>query len=121
MSPVRTVAIIVEHDVTRRLISHVLAEEGFEVVEVDKPMSAAGCTGLERVDTILLDAHLKLANSYALCRELSSRQELRGTRIVMFGSGCTSTERLAGLLAGADDFISGPFDYRELLVRLKKS
>ena len=121
MSPKRTVAIIVEHDVTRRLVSHVLAEEGFEVIEVDKPTIPAEYAGLERADTILLDAHLKLANSYVLCRELSSRREVKGARIVMFGNGCTSTERLAGLLAGADDFISGPFDYKELLSKLNRS
>ncbi|MCL5961669.1 MAG: response regulator [Chloroflexi bacterium] len=116
----KTIAVLVEHEITRRLISHVLEEEGFVVLQIDAASVGTDHLVPGHPDVIVLDAQLSVANSYALCRDFSSSPTLRGTRIVMFGHKCTSVERLAGLRAGADEFISGPFDYAELLARIEK-
>lgn len=118
--PKQTIAIVVEQEVTRRLLSHVLEEEGYKVVQIEAS-SGGDCIIPGRPDVILLDADLRSANSIAVCRDLAARPSLQGSRIIMFGHESSSLVRLAGLRAGAEDFISGPFDYGELLAKIHRN
>jgi two-component system copper resistance phosphate regulon response regulator CusR len=68
-------------------------------------------------DLIILDINLPLLNGYELCKEI--RKTKSGIPIIMLTAFSTADNKLAGFDAGADDYVSKPFDFRELLARIK--
>jgi two-component system, OmpR family, copper resistance phosphate regulon response regulator CusR len=65
---------------------------------------------------IILDINLPLLNGYDLCKEI--RKTNRNIPIIMLTALGTADNKLFGFDAGADDYITKPFDYRELLARI---
>ncbi len=70
-------------------------------------------------DAILLDIMLPRVDGFAVCRQLREHPILAEVPILMITSLDDRPTRLAGLEAGADDFLTKPFDTLELLARLK--
>lgn len=68
-------------------------------------------------DLIILDVMMPLKDGYAVCREL--RASDRRTPILMLTARGAVDDRVAGLDAGADDYLAKPFDFKELLARLR--
>jgi two-component system, OmpR family, copper resistance phosphate regulon response regulator CusR len=68
-------------------------------------------------DLIILDINLPLLNGYELCKEI--RKTKSRIPIIMLTAFSTPDNRLAGFDVGADDYVSKPFDFRELLARIK--
>lgn len=68
-------------------------------------------------DLIILDINLPLLNGYELCKEI--RKIKSQIPIIMLTAFSTPDNKLAGFDAGADDYVSKPFDFRELLARIK--
>src|SRR4051794_19402131 len=68
-------------------------------------------------DLVILDVMLPVRNGYAVCRELRTS----GFRapILMLTARDSVDDRVAGLDCGADDYLVKPFDFRELLARLR--
>jgi len=97
-------------------VSRALEHEGFEVVS-----SPNGTSALQRLeqyvpDLIILDLMLPDMNGMDICRQVL---RLRNIPIVML-TACTDEEdRVAGLEAGAADYVTKPFSLRELTVRVK--
>ncbi|MEZ0395990.1 MAG: HD domain-containing phosphohydrolase [Anaerolineales bacterium] len=83
-----------------------------------------GAEGLSKAialqpDAILLDVMLPRMDGFAVCRQLREHPLLAEVPILMITSLDDRPTRLAGLEAGADDFLTKPFDTLELLARLK--
>lgn len=81
-----------------------------------------GATALELLfvnsyDAILLDVNLPDMSGFDICRTV--RQENVGTPIIMVTARDEVLDKIAGLDNGADDYISKPFDYDELLARIR--
>jgi two-component system copper resistance phosphate regulon response regulator CusR len=68
-------------------------------------------------DLVVLDVMLPVKDGYAVCRELR-RTEYRAP-ILMLTARDGVDDRVAGLDAGADDYLAKPFDFKELLARLR--
>jgi two-component system OmpR family response regulator len=93
-----------------------LAGSGFEVRVAASAAQAREALRDGGVDVVLLDLGLPDGNGLALLAELRTRWG--GPVIIVSGQGA-STERALGLELGADDFVSKPFDLRELLARVR--
>ncbi len=72
---------------------------------------------LTNYDLIILDINLPLLNGYELCKEI--RKMKSQIPIIMLTAFGTPDNKLAGFDAGADDYVLKPFDFRELLARIK--
>ncbi|MHB1125494.1 MAG: GGDEF domain-containing response regulator [Bacillota bacterium] len=102
-----------------KIISDCLEQEGFNVA------TAGDCNiGLEKIyhappDIILLDVVLPDMNGYELCRVLRNNTRIGHIPIVMLTSLDTTEDKVAGLEAGADDYITKPFAVAELVARVK--
>ena len=70
----------------------------------------------EEYDIILLDVILPQINGIELCRIL--RKEMIGTPILMLTALGSTDDIVAGLEAGADDYLKKPFKFKELLARI---
>jgi DNA-binding response OmpR family regulator len=72
---------------------------------------------LSAYDTIVLDWDLPHVGGIEICRRL--RKENNATPVIMLTGRTTTTDKLDGLDAGADDYLTKPFDVRELCARVR--
>jgi DNA-binding response OmpR family regulator len=114
-SPIRLLVVEDDRDVSA-LISHYLSGQGFVVeVAVDGAALHQALAG-GSVDLILLDLGLPGEDGLALIRYL--HEHWRGPVIIVSGRG-EPVDRVVGLELGADDYVTKPFDLRELLARVR--
>ena len=100
-----------------RMIAKGLREQAYAVdIAVDGD-AAAHEAAVHDYDAIVLDAMLPRRDGFSVCREL--RRAGSPVPILMLTARDDVEARVAGLDAGADDYLIKPFDFRELLARLR--
>ena len=99
------------------LLSKGLREQSFAVDVVNDGQQAAERAFVNSYDAIILDLMLPLRDGLSVCREIRARGEL--TPILMLTAMDAVESRIAGLDSGADDYLTKPFDFGELLARLR--
>jgi DNA-binding response OmpR family regulator len=102
------------------LIKHTLERAGDAVVEI----AASGDQALKlasdgQVDLIILDLNLPVLGGLEVCRLLRTRPNTAKTPIIMLTARSSESDRVIGLDAGADDYITKPFSPRELSARVR--
>jgi two-component system OmpR family response regulator len=98
------------------LLSRYLGNHGLAVRVAADAAQVRAALGTLEFDVVLLDLGLPDADGISLVRELRSRWA--GPIIIVSGRG-DAVERVVGLELGADDYVSKPFDLRELLARIR--
>ena len=101
----------------RRMLERTLSAEGFEVNVA--PDGGAALVAVERLapDVIVLDVAMPVLDGLAVCRRL--RGKGLSTPILMLTARDAVPDRVAGLEAGADDYLVKPFALQELVARLR--
>jgi len=94
-----------------------LEEQGFEVARVGTFRDGLAAASFDPCDVIVLDLMLPGGSGFELCRRLRLRQV--GTPILMLTARDTVDDRVTGLDVGADDYVTKPFEFRELVARLR--
>jgi class 3 adenylate cyclase/CheY-like chemotaxis protein len=101
-----------------RLLEAVLAPRGHTVVAATSGADALATLGARRdVDLVLLDVVMPGMDGYAVCRALREDPATSFLPVVMI-TASGDQEKVAAVEAGADDFITKPFDQAELLARI---
>jgi len=93
------------------------AEQGMQVVAVTSYPDGQMKGVLGTFDVIILDVMLPGGSGFDLCRELRKRDV--ATPILMLTARDTVDDRVTGLDVGADDYLTKPFAFRELLARVR--
>jgi DNA-binding response OmpR family regulator len=93
-----------------------LSEHGFEIVRESTFAAGRSRAVLGAFDVIVLDVMLPGGNGFDLCRALRDRNV--GTPVLMLTARDTVDDRVQGLDSGADDYLTKPFAFRELVARL---
>src|SRR5689334_9895891 len=93
------------------------AEHGVQVVTVANYADGKIKALLGTFDVIILDVMLPGGSGFDLCRELRSREV--ATPILMLTARDAVDDRVTGLEVGADDYLTKPFAFRELLARIR--
>jgi DNA-binding response OmpR family regulator len=93
------------------------AEQGMQVVAVTSYPDGKMKGVLGTFDVIILDVTLPGGSGFDLCRELRKRDV--ATPILMLTARDTVDDRVTGLDVGADDYLTKPFAFRELLARVR--
>jgi class 3 adenylate cyclase len=110
--------VVVEDEATQRqLLADYLTEQNFRVSAVDNGAALHRLVEREAPALVLLDVHLPGEDGFALARRL--REKSRRIGIIMVTSAGGTIDRVVGLETGADDYITKPFEPRELLARVK--
>ncbi len=99
------------------MITDVLEAEGYHVRQAEHGRAALGLVAEGRPDLIILDVMMPEMDGYEVCRRL--REEAEYIPILMITAKGDLQDLVKGLDAGADDYISKPFDHMELLARVK--
>jgi DNA-binding NarL/FixJ family response regulator len=113
--------LIVEDDASlRELLATLLQQAGYTTVEAASGEEALELSRQDSPKLVLLDVNLPGTSGYAVCNEL--RQTLGQQLPIIFLSGerTESFDRVAGLLIGADDYMTKPFDQDELIARVSR-
>jgi DNA-binding response OmpR family regulator len=109
--------LIVEDDQkTARIVRSYLVHEGYAVELVTDGLSALRAVRDQPPDLVLLDVMLPELGGMDVCRELRRAGDVA---IIMVTARTTETDKLEGLEAGADDYVTKPFSPRELVARVK--
>jgi putative two-component system response regulator len=113
------ILIVDDETAARAALEFLLRREGFEVRDAaDGPTAIQECASF-RPDLILLDIMMPGMDGFEVCRRIKATPETRLTPVVLI-TGLTGTEdRIMGINAGADDFLSKPIDLNELLARTR--
>ena len=115
-----TVVVVDDAPAFRQLVATVLRQAGYRVREAGTAEEALGLAAEEQPALVLLDVVLPGLSGYELCRRL--REQFGSALPIIFVSG-TRTDALdsvAGLLLGADDYITKPFDTGEFVARVRR-
>jgi len=110
--------LVVEDDhPLRASIARGLRETSFEVEEADTGTKGLSMALAGTYDAIVLDILLPGMDGVSVCREIRSRDNW--TPILILTALDAVEQRITGLNAGADDYLGKPFDFGELLARLR--
>jgi adenylate cyclase len=101
------------------LLRKLLAREGYDVVEAVDGPSALLSIDEERPDLVCLDVMMPGLDGIEVCRRVRLHPEHAGLPILLLTSLDRSEDKARGLEAGANDFLSKPFDQSELSARLR--
>ncbi len=100
----------------RELLKAYLANEGFEVEAVADGAAMDACLARHPVDLVILDLMLPGEDGLSIGRRLRSEHDLP---IIILSARGDELDRIVGLEMGADDYLTKPFNPRELLARIR--
>jgi len=105
----------------RELVTVLLERAGYVSAEAASGEEALGAVRRRRPSAVLLDVQLDGMSGYALCRELRDQFGEQLPIIFLSGARIEASDRVAGLLIGADDYMTKPLDPDELLARVRRA
>jgi DNA-binding response OmpR family regulator len=100
----------------RTAVRMALEDEGWDVVEAESGEVAVGLFGDAPTDVVLIDLMLPGMDGFELCRSIRKASDVP---IVMVTARADTHDVVAGLEAGADDYITKPFQPKELSARIR--
>ncbi len=106
-----------EPDVTE-LVSYHLRREGYEVAVINDPLEIMGKARAFNPDLFVLDIMMPELDGMKICRMIRADQRLSRVPIVFLTARGEVEDRIRGLESGADEYISKPFDTKELVLRI---
>ena len=101
------------------LIGFNLQRAGFEVLKAHDGIEGTEMAMRERPDLIVLDLMLPGRDGYGVFRELRRDSRTVGIPVIMLTARAQTEDRIQGLEAGADDYLTKPFSPKELLLRVQ--
>jgi diguanylate cyclase (GGDEF)-like protein len=103
------------------LVSEILEAEGFEVFRARDGQEGLDAAIEHHPDVILLDIMMPRMDGIEACRALRGHPKTKYLCVLMVTARATSADKVEGLRAGADDFITKPFDPDELVERVRSA
>jgi putative two-component system response regulator len=113
------VLVVDDVEPNRALVRAVLTRDGYDVEVAADGVTALASIRREPPDLILLDVMMPTPNGFDVCRVLKADAATRLIPVVLITALQQSEDRIQGFNAGADDFISKPFNAHELRARVR--
>lgn len=110
------ILVVDDDELTRQVLSSYFENEGYNVLCAATAEDAEELLTLESVDLILLDIRMPGKDGLTLTRELRVTSEIG---IILVTGSQDEVDRLIGLECGADEYVTKPFNPREILARAK--
>jgi putative two-component system response regulator len=114
-----TILVADDDEMNRDLFSDILTGEGYKVVCAENGDEALHAISHRSVDLALLDVHMPGKTGINVCQSIKFNPETRFIPVVLVTGLACVDERIRGIRAGADDFLSKPVNSHELLARTR--
>ena len=101
------------------LLTHALEGEGYRVLSATDGETGLQLTKHDPPDLVLLDIRLPGIDGFEVCRRVKRRPSTRLTPVVLVTGLLTREDRIAGINAGADDFVTKPYSLKEMKARVR--
>jgi putative two-component system response regulator len=113
------ILVVDDEPANRAVVSRMMKDLGYEVTTASDGEAALEAVRRGRPDVILLDVNMPLLDGFEVCRRLKSAAATRLIPVVMLTGRSTVEDRVRGIDAGADDFLTKPFILSELEARVR--
>jgi len=115
----KTILVVDDEKNIRDLLVFNLQNEGYNTLEAEDGLQAVDIALKESPDLILLDVMLPKLDGKSVCKKLRYSLNMSNIPILMISAKDTETDKIVGLEIGADDYITKPFQIREVIARVK--
>ena len=112
-----TVLVAEDDTEIRTALERILRYEGYQPITVNDGAAALESITEQEPDLIVLDVMMPFVDGLSVCRRI--RERGNRTPVLMLTARHEISDRVAGLDAGADDYLPKPFDLEELLARIR--
>jgi len=102
-----------------KLLENILVPRGYTVVSAAGGKDAWLKLNSQVIDLVLLDILMPEMDGFEVCRQIKADPQLRHIPVILITALTAKADRLRGIEAGADEFLSKPFDQTEALARIK--
>jgi len=113
------IMIVDDTPVNLRLLSQMLAEQGYHVRPVPDGPLALAAVRAESTDLILLDIRMPGMNGYEVCEHLKADAQTRDIPIIFISALDAVQDKVKAFTAGGVDYVTKPFQVEEVLARVK--
>ena len=114
----KKILIIDDSDLMVKITTDILKEKGYAVVSAGNGLDGIKMVSTEKPDLVLLDVIMPGINGFEVCKLLRKDESNNLMPIIMLTAQGNEDDKLTGLELGADDYITKPFNPRELLSRV---
>ena len=115
-----TILVVDDSPVVLEAVRDALIRDGYDVLSAADGIEALDIVKQHHVDLILLDIDMPRMNGYQLCKLLKRDDKFKSIPVVMLPAKSSDTDRMWGVKAGTDEYLTKPFNYakvKELLGR----
>jgi putative two-component system response regulator len=119
VAPRVSVLVVDDEEMTCGLLVRLLGREGYTVVTASNGEAALIAIERQPPDIVLLDVQLPGIDGFEVCRRIKQHAATRLTPVIMITGLYAREHRIEAMDAGADDFLSKPFDVEELRARVR--
>lgn len=121
MEPDKNKILIVDDDKPlRRGLAMILKSIGYEPLEAENGKEALKQVEEHHPALIILDVMMKGISGLEVCRILKTDTDTNAIKIIILSARGQIIEKEEGLKAGADEYVTKPFDYKELIKKIKQ-
>ena len=102
-----------------RILRFRLEKKGFDCVLAANGLQALEILDAHHPDLVLLDVMMPKMDGFATCREIRRRNAWARIPVIMLTAKGETTDKVSGITEGADDYVVKPYDFDELLARIR--
>ena len=113
------ILVVDDDDELIQLVRYTLEREGYEVLGASNGDAGLAAAMNHKPNLVLLDRAMPGLDGLEVCRRLRNQGPTAYLPIILLTARATEDERVAGLEAGADDYMTKPFSTRELVARVR--
>lgn len=115
----KTILVVDDEESIMDLLVYNLEKEGYNTLKAYDGLTAVELALKERPDLILLDVMIPKLDGISVCKKIRYYLNISTMPILMVSAKDSESDKIVGLEMGADDYITKPFQIRELMARIK--
>jgi DNA-binding response OmpR family regulator len=113
------ILVVEDDEIVARTIERCLRGDEFRVTRASSGVEGLQTARRNKPDLVILDVIMPGMDGYKVCREMRADPLLAEVPVLLLTAKTIDEDRIKGLTAGADDYLSKPFNVEELILRAK--